>query len=186
MDITKELKDLSQDNNFGEDLIEQLKLKEEEIRKKRYLIRVIALTKRFDNIISTKLLENAGIEFIKLQFDILRTITNKSVYTFSFNFLDKNRDLVSLFVNNREGVITDEASYINKLFNKFLLPEGLPQDLVGNKINDRFKCLLTLNLQVNDQILDVLLSDELKTIYEYNTMQIDLSSNVAIGKKSKI
>jgi hypothetical protein len=185
MDIIKELKEFEFSADFGDSLIQELKVKEEEARKKRYLIRVISLAKRLESLISTNFFRNAGIEFIRFELDLIPRRVGEPVYTFNSEFFDKDRNIISSYV--KEGVITDEAHCLRGIYNKFILPEGLPADLVSSKIQDSLKHFLELNSEFREQILDLFLSDELKKVYDYSKMNMELPHNdIKGGKKLKV
>jgi hypothetical protein len=185
MDIKRELEDFEASTDYGDGLIQYLKIKEEELKKTRYLLRVISLAKRLESLISTNFFRNAEIEFIRIELDLIPRRVGEPVYTFNSEFFDKDRNIISSYV--KEGVITDEAHCLRGIYNKFILPEGLPADLVSSKIQDSLKHFLELNSEFREQILDLFLSDELKKVYEYNKMNIELPvSSEDSSKKLKI
>jgi hypothetical protein len=187
MDIIKELKEFEFSADFGDGLIQELKVKEEEARKKRYLIRVMSITKKFENLMSTDFFKNAGIEFIRFELDLIPRRVGDKVYTFNSEFFDKDRNIISSYIDKEQGIITNEAGCVNKLFQTFILHEGLPPDLVSSEIYDGSKHTLDLKADVNEEMLKLFLSQELKQIYDYSKMNMELPHNdIKGGKKLKV
>lgn len=59
-------------------------------------------------------------------------------------------------------------------------------EFYSEKLKDNSKHCLELKLGIKEKILDLFLCEELKKVYEYSNMQLDLQDNVTTIRRLKI
>jgi hypothetical protein len=167
MDIIKELKNLKTDKNGLNQIIQNIEFEKEELNKKLYLLIVINLAERLEEFISTDLFKSSKISYIEIipSFD---------------NFNEKNFYINSRFLKEDktafQGKILNDDRILENLHTMFKEVSEVSFNLVNPKVikNDQ---ILKFELGIGEKILDIFLSDDLKAIYQYNQMQIELPDN---------
>jgi hypothetical protein len=179
MDIKKELEDFENSDDCGDKLIANIKIKEEEFKKKGYLFKIISFSKKLENLIKQDIFSSNGIKFIRIRFNSVNNAYNKQVYSVRYDFFNENRDIISCFTYNdkHNRSLTKPAVSFNQLFDSCSLNDGFSKNFVNSGIDDNDKYIFELKIGIAEEILQLFLSDELKAIYDYNKMQIDVPSN---------
>jgi hypothetical protein len=185
MDIKKELEEISSSQNFGASIYNELKKQEEELinqqnelLKKMHLINIISAAHEIESLIENNFFDKNGVKFLEI---ITGTDyhNNKEVY---FDCLDKDKEFA-------EHPSDDEDNnYYPNLLSKIFKIEELNLELTNIKFKSDDNKTFELKVGVGEKILKLFLSKELKAIYDYNKMQVDVpnNNNNENGKRLKI
>jgi hypothetical protein len=182
IDIIEEIKKAKNDNSYIKNTIEYLKQQEEETKKHLYLFNVLNLTQEFEQMINSKNFEKSRVRTAEINISVKEDIGN-IINIACYN--DENMYVDDCYYSKDSGLIdVPEIVTINALFSTL---DGLSRDYVGDELRGNKICTLNIKEGCSKIILDLLLSNELKTLLAYAEMQDDLSNkNEANSKKMKM
>lgn len=177
MDIKKELIKISSDSSSIDKLIESVELKKHELSKKSHLLRVIALGNTIEELNKTNLFKDEQVKFLEVCLDKEPPIADLKL---TFCILDKNKNRMRVIDENNIFVPVFSTlmvqTYKLGLINQMFINEDALTSLKADRI-------IELKPGIKDVLLNILLSDELRKILEYNKMQIELPSNNGLSSK---
>jgi hypothetical protein len=163
MDIVKELAKVNSSKKFGEEVVNGLISEFKELQHKIYLFQIVVMANKIEDAVAK------GI-FSKTKFiDIDIVIEDGGSHRVVYDLLDKNKEFIEPY--NKNGEDTKQAKLLNKLVDKI---EGFSAEQINPKLNENI--ILELKLGIKEKIFDLFLSKELKSIYDYNQMQLELSN----------
>jgi hypothetical protein len=175
MDIKKELKEIENNPDCLEHSIKRVLLEQEELKKKLHLIKVIGLSNKIEKAVKDGHFKKPEIVAIQLVFEYY----NDENYKIDFYLKTKENEYISEF--------SGEEAYNKQIrFLKKLLKDTGPFEI--NFMNrSKSRRDIELKVGVKDNFLKIFLSKELRKIYDYNKMDLDLTVNDVIPtKKLKI
>lgn len=181
MDIRKELVQITEDSNYAENLVEGIAFQLEELVKKSYLFKVIAFANTMEKVVESGLFKEESVKYIVPEcFYAGNEYTGNKGCEFGCSLID---DKGRTFVQDSSGGYTQSAKIIRSALNKV---EGFSAELV----NDKFLGVdhrLELTIGIGEKIIDLFLNEELKKIYDYNKMQLEVPNyNDSSTKKLKM
>jgi hypothetical protein len=169
--LSKELHSLKNNMNFANENIDILIEQEEELSKKIYLLTAQSVA----NYLSIKLSQyffDSNVKFIGINYNhILFT-----GYKINLEILDENK------VRIAETKV--QHDFLSKLCEKM---KDIPISYVSNNLKEhilitnvsgedhKIYSYLKLDSKIGDELLELLFSNDLKKIYNYNKMQLDLA-----------
>jgi hypothetical protein len=165
MDITKELKELNSTDNFGNKILQELEVQQDEFNKKLYLIQMLSAAKEIESMVNEGFFKLNNIDWLYM-----------NIYESKF---EKKFHKITMRVGG-ENFIKDshEQEFYNLKIKKiFKNIEEINLKLVNEELLINHEFYLDLIPGVEQKILDLFLSDELKKVLEYNQMQLELSNN---------
>jgi len=181
MDITKELKEIDLNNENINKFVKDIEFQQHELLKKAHLLKVVNFANEVEKLIKTNIFFDYNIYFFEAYWD--RPIGSSNI-KLSFLIQDKSK--------KRMNVI-DESNLLIKPFAKisglvdqlnWFKPEFIKQSALELTLED---IIIEIKPGIKDKILDILLSNELKSILNYNKMQNELvTSHLNIDKKFKM
>lgn len=170
MDIKNELEEIMINDKNADDLVENINNQRNELLKKAHLLKVISCCQKLEKFIDKIPLLGKDIGFLDLEY--IYTGASGGKIDFSLTTKDQLYAIVNL---NITDIVKNAIEPI----------DGFPMEFV----NDRFIGIdysLELKAGISEQILDLFLSDELKKVYDYSLMQIELSHNDNNNKRLKV
>lgn len=181
MDITSELTEIDSNNLSVDKFLKDIEAQQYELFKKAHLLKVINFSNEVEKLVKTNIFKNYGIYFIEVYWDrpmgsnnikvsfLMQDKNNKRM-----NVLDGNNGLIKPFSNI--SILADKLNWFKPEFVKESALELNPKDII-----------LDAKLGIKDKLLDILLSNELQSILNYNKMQNELgNSNSNNDKKLKM
>lgn len=177
MDIVKELKQLNSEN-FGIDTIKQAQIEQEELAKKLHLLKTVSVANQIEKLVSTDLFSKYGLQFLQLSMNYDDREVGTTIEFFLLNE-DHGRE-----ISYYDASVSEQALVLWNIFSEF---GALREELVSDQFRKKQYLDVSLKVGVKEGILDILVNDELKKIYEYSKMQTELpSNNEAANKKLKM
>lgn len=175
MDIKNELKEITLNSDSVNEVIKSIMDEQEKLEKKLHLFNIISLADKIEKFVEEGYFDNPKVISLNLVFDF----QNYIYFSTGFFLKDEDNNILSM---------DDNKIYYEK---PMLFFKEIFSDLGWFKVNfmseDHEPKELILEIGIKDKILDIFLSEELKSIYEYNKMQIDLpDDNISSAKKIKV
>lgn len=167
MDIKKELEKLNSTKGFGENIIKDIINEQEELEKKLYLFKVMVLANKLEDAVGKDFFKPEQIASVKIFFE----------------FYDH------IYVDTEFYLITESGEKVSESHNKIYYEKPilffgeLFGELGRNKVdfissdNELKEIKIELKSGIKEKVLEIFLSEELKTILEYNKMELDLPNN---------
>lgn len=164
MNIQKELKEfLSRDSNDNKSIIKQAEEYRKTLEKKTHILAVLNIAHVIDKLVDNKILEKAKVSYIKLRIGDV------------FDSYDQNKNFLWDAYDKKIAKINNSIKEVFK------------SELNEKYLGAHLSTFIDLEKPVKEQVFKILLSKELRTIVEYNQMQMDLSEkNHEITKKLKL
>jgi hypothetical protein len=154
MDIQQELREIySRNIDDTRSIIRQAKDYSKELEKKHHILNVLNIAQAIEQLVENKSFEKADTYYIKL------SLNN------SFSCYDKNRNFLYAPVNKKVEKLSNSTEELFKI--------TLDEKYMGGNLDN----FIDLSKPVKEQLFKMLLNKELRTIVEYNQMQIDLVEN---------
>jgi hypothetical protein len=177
MDIKKELKQILSKGKVDDEVFvelsrqhEELRLQQIELLKKEHLFKVIALANKIENSVEGDFFSKDGIQWLHIECP-----ENQYGYGIHFWLLDKSEETM---IN-----VDEQEKFIENLFSEI---HNFNSDFANVEVISGYY-YIELVPGIKEHILSLFLSDELKKIYEYNKMQIELpGKNKNNSKKIKM
>jgi len=184
MDLTKELEIIEKESFAHESILNKFNEEKYQLEKKSYIIQVLKIARDVDNYIMLKNFSLCNIGGIEL--DCSEDDYNKT-NSISLNFqrcdgefiphdemTKKYPEILQRFreiFNGNEFKSLKDLSVKSEFLNEEFITDGKEIDLIEG---------------AGEQLIDTLLSKELKTILDYNRMQLSLDNKQKGGKKLKV
>lgn len=154
MDIQQELREIyNRSNDDTKAIIKQAKDYSKQLEKKNHILAVVNIAQVIEQLIENRSFENADTYYIKLNLNHV------------FSCYGKNKNFLY-------GPIEKKVGKLNNLTEDFF---KIPLD--ENYISGNLDNFIDLTKPIKEQVFKLLLSKELRTIVEYNQMQMDLPQN---------
>jgi len=175
MNLKEDLENLEKSDDFGDSLIQQAITEQEEIVKKIYMLKVVSLAKKIDDLTKSDFFSKDGIEFIQITYEY-----DDENFRLEFYLVDQDEEIMGGYSD------ADGHKQIEALTEKFeaIYPldlELVSSNLKGNSIN------FELKPGIKESIVNLLLNSELIKLYNYNKMQSELpQGNEASPRKIKM
>jgi hypothetical protein len=169
MDIREELKDLLYENKSAHDLRNEIIQEKVQIEKKLQIIQAISLAQKMEKAVKENLFSNFSLINFEIRFYSL---------TLSVKYSLKSKGKKNITPELIEFL--DEISHdIELLYAKYRNEKKL------SNLNPEHK--LELKPGIGEKMLELFLAKELKTIVDYNKIQLELpNNNDSASKKLKI
>jgi hypothetical protein len=171
MDITNDLKKILLNNKYGDEIVINIKKKQDELVIKLHLFKIISLSNKVEKAVNKNFFEGTNIKFIEME-----CLHDEDGLFINFSLSDKNHTLIASSHYPKQKI------FFNSLFSHI---KDLDVNL-SNQILLKSYHILELKFGVGEKLLDLFLSEELKKIYDYNKMKIDLPNSNEKVKKIKI
>jgi hypothetical protein len=172
MNIKDELKKLDYDEQLGEEIIKKHQLKQEELMKKIHIFKSVLLTNKIEKLVSTDIFSKVNINTLKISKKQEKNIGDKIV----FYLIDESNKAFSYF----DSHAIKQTQILYEVFENFGV---FNVSLTNNKLIEHMHISLELKPGIKDKILEIILSKELKKIYEYNKFDLDLPDNSGNNNK---
>lgn len=175
MDIKKEISEIISDNNSVNTVIDKILEEKEQLDKKIHIFKVIDLGNKIEKAIESGLFKKPKVVSINL----CLAYQNSEYFETLFSVENNDGDSISLY---------DNRLYYEKTINFFeeiFIQMGTFRTAFTNGETEHNKIKLTKGIK--EKILNVFLSEELRKIYDYNLMDLELdNSNEKNNKRLKI
>lgn len=175
MDLIKEFKNMEQAALSYKDVLGNMKQEQVELEKRIHVFKVLDLAKELAEIVDSGLTENFKVSGFKITHytnttsHFLCEFLNLSGKVFEINMTDSKRNIL--------------CRKIDDLFNDLNLKS---LDNASNEMQSFRPYYLPFQQGIDKQIMQMLLSDELKSMLEYSKMQVGLEKKEVAQKKIKI
>ncbi len=162
MDITKELLEINSSKDAGASLYQDIKRQQEELLQKRHIVQILCAATEIEILIAEGFFEKDKVKFLTISGDQDYNGNCRIV----FDGLDKDQ----------EYAMGATADYYERLFENIFKYKELDVFLTDIDFNtDNYN--LELVPGITEKILEILLSADLKKVYDYNKMQLEMPSN---------
>jgi hypothetical protein len=175
MDIKKELKQIILNGKVDDEVFadlarqnEELKKQQNELMKKEHLFKVISLANKLENAAKENFFIKDGVHWVHIECP-----ENQYGYGIHFWLLNKSEEMID-GVEKQEEFMEKSLLEINN-FNP---------DYANEEVTSGYY-YIELTPGIKEHILNLFLSDELKKIYDYNKMQLELPRNNKTEAKRK-
>jgi hypothetical protein len=183
MNIKDDLEKLMTSNDFGDDVIKQVIIEQDEATKKLQILKVVAFADRMENVVSTDLFTKDGIEVMRVNSDY---DDNQNRHIAEFHLVNQDEEVVA---SSYDYYDHEQAKVLYSIFKTL---HGFDFDLATEKLQ-----LTTVSLDlkpgIKKEILNFFLNKDLKYIYdcsmkeiEYNKMNSELTINDPSSKRLKM
>jgi hypothetical protein len=170
VDIKEELKAIISNSRDTDDLVADIENQKFELLKKSHLLKTISFANKIENFVKNDVFVEKSIGFIELEY----LYADLSAGQITFDLLTKDGQYIVINAHDH-SLVKEALSHII----------GFNDEFVNNDFaGDSYK--LELKNGVGQEIMDLFLSDELKKIYDYSKMQLELSENAGNHKKLKM
>lgn len=157
MDLQQEMREIyNRNSDDTKSIIKQAKEYSKELEKKKHVLAVLNIAQVIEQLVENKSFENADTYYIKLHLNHV------------FSCYGKNKNFLYAPVEKKVEKLSNSTEDLFKI--------PLDERYLGGNV-DNFN-LIDLSKPIKEQIFKILLSKELRTIVEYNQMQIDLPKNI--------
>ncbi len=169
MDIGEEISYLK-NGSSSEEILLNLMVEKEELEQKIHIFKVIKLTDSIREMLESNPFERYGITFIELTHEVFHS-TNESLI--SFDLYDSNKQRIK--------DVVEPIRQIKKLFENMY---NIDSSNISHNMNIESN-LVELKKGADQEILNLLLSKELKTLFDYQMMQSDLDNKTDNKNQNK-
>lgn len=176
MDIIKELEQISNSKDYGNDTIHKAIQESIELEKKIQMLRVISLVDKIEDIVATDLFTKDGIEFLQLTSEYDHDLQNHRA---EFHLIDKDGGIAAGYYDFEDS---EQARALYNIFEDLGLFDF---DLANPKLKLETSDF-ELKPGIKEELLGLLLNTELKNIYDYSKMQLEIPYNDGTNKKMKM
>ncbi len=164
MDIREDLEDFIANNGFDDSFIE------EQI-KKLHLFKILSISNKLEQKVKTDFFSKDNIKFLKIY--LHDDDRRENHYLIGFNLFNDN-ELVRNFSDKK---FVEKHDYFISLLKDQIEGSGsLSDKLINIDIKDNPK-YLALKPGIGEKLIDILLSKELKSILDYNKLQLNIPVN---------
>lgn len=170
MDIIKELELGNIENNF-QDSIDYIEEQQKILDKKSHIFKVVRLANAIEDLENNGIFNSHNIEFINLMHKYNSPSGNFVRFVF-----DNSTEEIPFIINGKYS-----EPYL-KIRNYFDALDGFSDE---NIQEDDFEVSINLKGNITEQIFNVLLSQELRTVVGYSKMQLELKGVNDTPKQNK-
>lgn len=178
MEISKELASIFLKEKTVQDVLKDIELQRENIHKKEHIFKAIAIADALENMIDSGLFEQYDIQKIKMSH-----YYDTSVEINTMNFYLYGQDNKGFSKYNRSGKLEDEpvepVKKLKKVFDDFHL---FHTKEISEDFREEDEKILEIKKGIGDEILNLLLSSELKSILSYSKLKNNLPDGKEDGK----
>lgn len=169
MDIQKELKELIYDKKSVYDLRDEINQEKIKLEKQMHLILALSISEKMEKAVNQNLFRdfsfiNYEIRFYSLKLSVKYSLKGKGNKKYKTNISQELTEFLDEIALDMDLL---DAKYRN-------------QDKLSNSNPEH---ILELKPGIGQEMLELFLSKELKTVLEYNKMQIELPSNNGLSSK---
>jgi hypothetical protein len=169
MDLLKELAEIDTDQSSADNIINDIENQKYELSKKSHILKILALCNQVEKIIDEVEFKQDKIKFLKVYWE--GNAQRKDI-KLGFYLLDSNKK--ELAVLNENYTFIKSFSMLSKETDKLgLFDPAFKSDLDPNSED----MILDAKLSIKEKLLNILLSKELKSILDYNRMQLNIPEN---------
>lgn len=167
MDIKKELQELKFSDDFGNDVIKQVRKQKEELEKAIHILKVVSLADKIEKLVATDLFNKDNIDSISICCEF-EDHNNRHIAEFSL--IDENGEIVANYYDRNDN---EQAAILCSIFDDL---DEFDFDLASSTLRlDSSE--LKLQPGIKEDILKLFLNIELKKVYDYNNMDVELPIN---------
>ena len=167
MDIKEHFKNIMNGKNVDE-VVEDINRQQEDLNKISHLFKSISLAKKIEKFLEDGRFKDDNIKYLDFEY-----------VTIGY----KGNEINFWLVNEEESFIVNGLRHLVRA--AFSCIEGFEDKYVNeNFIHQEYR--LEVKPGIGEQLLNLFLSYELKKIYEYNKMELDLPTNTNNIKKLKM
>jgi hypothetical protein len=185
MDITKELEKMQKGNLYPHAIVEDINKEKEQLEKKGYIFQVLAIAKDIEDYISLKDFSICNIG----GFGLDCCDHNDGTHSVAFYFYRPNGEIIN-HDNTMKKQYPEIVQRFREIFNGSNFDGLKDLEMKSKYLNDAFVqsgCVeIDLELGAGEEVLNALLSKELKTVLDYSRMQLDLENKSEPSKKLKV
>ncbi len=167
MDIKEEFKNIINGKN-ADKVVEEIAIEQENLAKMSHLFKSISLANKIEKILEEGRFQEQNLKHLAIEYKI-RGIEGGEI---EFWILNEDGGFI---VNALRHEVKQAFSCINGFDYRFVSE---------NFFHKEYK--LDLKIGIGEELLNLLLSDELKKVYEYHKMELELPNSNITDKKLKI
>lgn len=181
MDIREELINIESNNSSSNKYIQDIEAQKYELSKKAHLLKMIAFSNAIEELTKTDLFIDNGVEFLEISWERSSPSSIHNI-RLCFCILDKEKKGMPAL---KDQTFVLPFSTLMKETDKLGM---FDYEFIKNGALTFFTKELTIEAKpgIKDFLLDILLSDDLKVILNYNRMQLELPNNSSCSKKLKV
>lgn len=170
MDIKADLEEIILNDRCGDEIVANMKKQQDELIIKVHLFNVISLSHKIKKAIEQNFFSSTDIKYFDME-----CLHDEEGLFIHFNLNDKNQKLLV------SSCYPAQKQFLNSVFSQV-------KDLDINLCNKTLLKyhILELDVGIEEKLLDMFLSEELKKIYDYNKMLIDLPNGNENSKRLKV
>jgi translation initiation factor 2 beta subunit (eIF-2beta)/eIF-5 len=182
--LSDDLKEINANIKFENDSVSELNEQQEKLLKKIYLLSTQSIANKIEEQLSKGFFGEKS-KFIGLIYEY----DGDKGYEFITGLLDKDENqLVSI-------KDSDKYTFVNRLFREL---DGFSTDFISDNLKGNMRKFnpniyesefinkVLLKQGIEDELLNLILSKELKTILDYNKMQLELNNSNESNKRLKM
>jgi len=171
MNVKIELSQIISNSKSINQILETIE-KDHETDRKIHLLKIAYVSKKIDDKVGTGFFINDRAKFLNIWLN--QDNKNRIFYTMIFDLLDKDKRAVSPFIN---GKYNDKILFFKEIFDQIEEDGKINRSFINLDLIHNSKNILPLETGIGDIFLKLFLNQELNKIYEYNSLQVDLSEN---------
>jgi len=178
MEIYKELIDFTNKIRSASEIVTELEEQENEIKKKKHLIKVLNIYEGLKESVKNNQFEEHNIKFLELYYVHDHDYDDQNNgYVIRYELINDNNKKITRNHNNKHLIdrFDDYCDYLSN-FNP---------DNINQNFEEKEKINLNVNENLPEKFLDLMLSNELKLIFQYNDLQNSLLNKEVIPKENK-
>jgi hypothetical protein len=176
MDIKNELQSLNSNDKLGLEIVKKLELEQLELLKKMHIFKSVLLANQLERLVSTDFFSKVGMNILKLN----QKYHKDFGHNINFYLVDERRNKNYTYYDT---FTVEQAVVLHKVFENFGM---FNIELTDKKLMENMHISFDLKPGIKEKFLEIILSKELKSIYEYNNMGLELENNNSSSKKPKL
>ncbi len=178
MDLKQELDKISKNKNNVNSIINSLSGEREELDKKIHILKVIKIADAIDEIIKNGDFLQTEINYINL----LNNYSDDYAYRIMVDVQSKDHRVIYNY-----DLLNNSVESIKGIWELFRILDGFNITYVNEHFGENKRKIIKLDNSFKEELLDILLSRELKTTLEYYNMEKELSNkDNGSNKKHKV
>lgn len=185
MDLVKELEKMQKENLYPHSIVDYINKEKEELEKKGYIFQVLAIAKDIEDYISLKNFSLCNIG----GFGLDCCDHNDGTHSVAFYFYRPNGEIIN-HDNEMKKQYPEIIQRFREIFNGSSFGGLKDLEMKSAYLNEDFVqsgCVeIDLEVGAGEEIVNNLLSKELKTVLDYSKMQLELDDKKEPSKKLKV
>jgi GTPase Era involved in 16S rRNA processing len=173
MNLMNEIQTIRESGD-AKSVVKILREQKKELEKKLFIVQILQMANHAHKLYEERVFEDNKLHLFEISWYVEDGVGN----AFNYQFKSKSDEIIYMTVSN--------GRKLTPLVDPLLALMNFNEDFISDEFKNDNKCVLEVDENIREKILNILLSKELKKQLEYNELQLDISHKSTKDRKSKI